>query len=397
LSKPIEEADLGEQFSSSVIESFKRGSQKGLSNENIFETFNFSSNPFDVTNLIRYPDLITHKIADIVRNLAERIGGCYKNTHHLLVVSPEGMARTTILKLLNATFNKGLDKNFSSYVYAPKTWSGFSSKADEEGERIDNFQNWMKDINFSTTKIILVDNADAVVASARQYADAIKFEHIEIPTMVYCVTPTTQALVLKSEILKDFFVDTFCIYPIEDKDIKEIILKSINRFSTSNSSPFDELGIDAIVKYSLGLPAAATRLASLCLKNVYQTGRKKVDKDTVERVASYEGYDVALKLVRQQVKLVGTKYRIAAEILTQFYIRGGGGSGGVERTIIMSKFSHMAPSTISYHFKDLIDDGILKQERIGNGVFYYIAKPVRSALQLLIMFSLDRVGDDDKN
>jgi uncharacterized protein with ParB-like and HNH nuclease domain len=64
----------------------------------------------------------------VVKNLAERIGACYKSEGHLLVASPEGSTCTTTLKLLNATFNKGLEKNFSSYVYAPKIWSDFSSK-----------------------------------------------------------------------------------------------------------------------------------------------------------------------------------------------------------------------------------------------------------------------------
>jgi hypothetical protein len=47
-------------------------------------------------------------------NLAERIGVYYKSEGHLIVISPEGSARTTVLKLLNASFNKDLDKNFSS-------------------------------------------------------------------------------------------------------------------------------------------------------------------------------------------------------------------------------------------------------------------------------------------
>jgi DNA-binding transcriptional ArsR family regulator len=379
----IEEAELGEQFSSSVIDSFKRGSQKGIGNDNIFESFNFSSDPFDITNLISYPNLITKKIRDIVTNLAERIGACYKTKAHLIVVSPEGMARTTVLRLLNATFNKGLDKNFSLYVDAPKTWSGFSLEENNEGERIDNFQKWMQEVNFSNTKIVLIDDSDAVVSSARQYADAIKFEHIETPTMVYCITPTTQSLISKSDLLKNFFADTFWITRLEDKDIKEIILKSIDRFKTSNSSPFDELAVDMIVKYSLGLPGAATHLALLCLKTAYQIGTKTIDKSIVESVASNEGYDIALKVLHQKIKLDGTKYKIVVEILTQSYIR----EGSVERTIIISKFSHMAPSTLSYHLKDLINDGILKQERIGYKVYYFIPKILRSALQLLIMFA----------
>lgn len=288
--------EQGEQFSNSVIESFKKGSRTGVSTENIFESFGFSSNPFDVTNLISHPNLITEKTKEVVRNLAERIGACYKNEGHLLVVSTEGSIRTTTLKLLNATFNKGLDKNFSSYLYAPKIWSGFSSKENNEGERVDNFQKWMDEVNFSNTRIIMIDDADAFVSSARQYADAIKFEHLEVPTMVYCITPTTRSIISKSDLLKDFFADIFWITPLKNKDIKEIILKLIDKFSADSSIPFDEPAIDKFVEYSLGLPGAATRLALLCLRNAYQIGMKKIDKPLVEHVAANEGYDTACSL-----------------------------------------------------------------------------------------------------
>ena len=57
-----------------------------MSSENVFDFFGFSSNPFDVTNLISHPNLITEKTRGVVMNLAERIGACYKNQVHLLVV-----------------------------------------------------------------------------------------------------------------------------------------------------------------------------------------------------------------------------------------------------------------------------------------------------------------------
>jgi hypothetical protein len=211
----------------------------------------------------------------------------------------------------------------------------------------------------------MIDDADAFVSSARQYADAIKFEHLKVPTMVYCITPTTQSIISKSDLLKDFFADTFWITPLKNKDIKEIILKSIDKFSADSSNPpFDGPATDKVVEYSLGLPGAATRLSLLCLRNAYQTGIKKIDKSIVEHVASNEGYDTSLQLLHQEIKLEGTKYKVVIEILTQYYVRGG----GIERTIII-KFSDMAASTLSYHLKDLINDGILKQERIGDFTF----------------------------
>jgi DNA-binding transcriptional ArsR family regulator len=159
-----------------------------------------------------------------------------------------------------------------------------------------------------------------------------------------------------------------------------------------SSIPFDEATIDYIVKYSLGLPGTATSLASLCLRNAYKIGVKKIDKSIVERVVSNEGYDIALSLVHRKIRLEGTKYKVLREILTQYYLS----ASAVERTIIISKFSEMATSTLSYHLKDLINGGIIKQERIGFKVYYSIPKSIRSALQLLIL-SPSNKGDNSNN
>ena len=164
MSDTIEKA---ESFSDLVIDSFNRGSRKGIVISNLFEQFGFTSNPFETNILIANPDLIKDKMKSIINKLAERIGACYQSQKSLLIVSPEGAGRTTILKLLNATLNRGFDKHFSLYLDAPSTWSGFSLRNKKEkneedvfddnnennnNARIDNFQKWMKEIDFSKTK-----------------------------------------------------------------------------------------------------------------------------------------------------------------------------------------------------------------------------------------------------
>ena len=120
-------------------------------------------------------------------------------------------------------------------------------------------------------------------------------------------------------------------------------------------------------------------------KNAYQIEINKIIDKFVERISLNEGFDIAQKLLRKEIKLDGTKYKVALEILTQFFIQGH----NVERTLIISRFSEMATSSLSYHLKDLINDGIIKQERIGYyKVYYFIPKVLRSALQLLILFPL---------
>jgi DNA-binding transcriptional ArsR family regulator len=184
--------------------------------------------------------------------------------------------------------------------------------------------------------------------------------------------------------LKEIFADTFWIMPLETHDIKKMLIKSIDA-ARLNSSPFEDSAIDRITEYSMELPGAAMHLAFLSLKSAYQIGINKVNKKLVERVALNEGFDISLKLRRQEIKLDGTKYNVAIEILKQFFIQGG----NVERKIIISKFSDMATSTLSYHLKDLINNGIIKQERIGYKVYYIVPKPVRSALELLILPPLE--------
>ena len=393
LSDTIERA---EPFSETVIDAFKKGSTKGIVGSNLYEHFGFTSNPFDTNVLIANPDLITDKIKSIINQLAERIGACYQSQKSLLLVSPEGAGRTTIFKRLNASLNRGFYNNFSSYVHASSRWSGFSFKETEEDEededssgndRIDNFQKWMREIDFSKTKIILIDDADAFIANASQYMSAVKFEQLQTPTMVFCISPVTQSRISKTELLNEVFEDIFWIMPLENDHIKQILLKSIDAASknNNNSHPFEDSAIDKITDYSLGLPGEATRFAYLCLKNAYQIGISKINDKLVERIALNEGSDVAQKLLRKEMKLDGTKYKVALEILIQFFIEGH----NVERTLIISHFSEMATSTLSYHLKDLINFGIVKQERIGYKVFYVISRPIRTALEIMTLPSLE--------
>lgn len=384
-----EKIELDEDITNSVVKAFQKGSAAGFAQSNsLFQYFGLASNPFDHNILIDQPNLLIDKVNYIVTTLAERIGACFQGQTNLILISPEGVGRTSILKLINATLNKGFDRHFCSYIDPRSEWYGLASEENEDGERIDNFQKWSDSQDFTKTRIVLVDDADAFVSSARQYSDSINFDQIQAPTMVYCITPTTHSsVVMKNDQLKDIFGDFVWIMPLENHEIKQILFESLGnaKQGTNNSSfsPFDNAAIDRIVEYSIGLPGLATWLAFLSLKSAHQLGIKKVDKTTVERVALVEGFATSLNVVQQQEKkLDGTKYNIAIEILIQFYITGN----GVERKNIISKFSNMATSTLSYHFKDLINDGIIKQERIGFRVLYSIPKPVRSALQLLVLF-----------
>jgi hypothetical protein len=82
-------------------------------------------------------------------------------------------------------------------------------------------------------------------------------------------------------------------------------------------------------------------------KNAYQIKISKINDKFVKRIALNEEFDVAQKLLGEEMKLDGIKYKVAFEILTQFFIQGH----NVERTVIISHFSEMATSTLSYHLK----------------------------------------------
>jgi hypothetical protein len=68
---------------------------------------------------------------------------------NLIIISPEGAGRTSILKLINAILNKGYDSHFCSYIDARSEWYGLSSEEIEDGERIDNFQKWSDEQDFT--------------------------------------------------------------------------------------------------------------------------------------------------------------------------------------------------------------------------------------------------------
>ncbi|HEX2407751.1 MAG TPA: hypothetical protein VHJ38_11170, partial [Nitrososphaeraceae archaeon] len=161
MSKPIENE---ENLHLSVKEAFNRGIIRGQSQSNFFDFFDFIGNPFDPSILINNQKQIVESTRIIITKLAERIGACYKNERHLILVGPECSGRTTILKIIENFLNKGFNENFSLYVNASDRWSGFSieeEKNDENSDRIDNFQQWIKEVDFHNTRIILVDDADS--------------------------------------------------------------------------------------------------------------------------------------------------------------------------------------------------------------------------------------------
>jgi hypothetical protein len=45
---------------------------------------------------------------------------------------------------------------------------------------------------------------------------AVKFDQLEVPTIVFCVSPTTQARIAKNEVFKEIFADIFWIMPLEN-------------------------------------------------------------------------------------------------------------------------------------------------------------------------------------
>jgi hypothetical protein len=93
--------------------------------------------------------------------------------------------------LLLLMLSNGFDKNLSEYIHAPSKWSGFICKDekeedaehDKDDDRIDAFQKYISETDFSSTKIILIDDADSFSSQLSQYTNAIKFEHLQVPTI----------------------------------------------------------------------------------------------------------------------------------------------------------------------------------------------------------------------
>jgi len=386
LSKSIENE---ENLQISVKEAFNRGVIRGQSQANFFDFFGFIANPFDSNFLMNNQEQIVKSTRLMITKLAERIGACYKNERHLILVGPECSGRTTILKIIENFLNKEFKKNFSLYVNASKKWSGFSTdevENDNNSEKIDNFQQWIKEIDFQNSRIILVDEADSFISNAIQYCNAIRFDGFRIPTFIYCITNLTYSYIITNERLKKIFGDVFWLGTREEEEIIKMMLESTRSTLKSNIKQFtlfDDYFLDQIVNYSLGLPGLTSLFILSCLKMAYQANLNKIEQKIIERVAYIEGFTLAKKIVERNLNLDGTKYKILIEILRQYYIDGE----RVERKKIISKFSNMARSTLAYHFKDLINDNIIKQDRIGLRVYYTIQKPIRCALELIDLSS----------
>jgi hypothetical protein len=388
LSKPF---DNEENLHLSVKEAFNRGIIRGQSQSNFFDFFDFIGNPFDSNILINNQKQIVKSTRVIITKLAERIGACHKNERHLILVGPECSGKTTILKIIENFLNKGFNQNFSLYVNALDRWSGFSTeeeKIEDNSDRIDNFQQWIKEVDFQNSRIILVDDADSFISNAIQYCNAIRFDGFKIPTFIYCITNLTYSYIITNERLKKIFGDVFWLGIREEEEIIKIILESTRNTLKSNTKQltlFDDYSLDQIVNYSLGLPGLTSFFILSCLKMAYQANINKIEKKIIERVAYIEGFTLAKKIIDRNLNLDGTKYKILVEILRQYYIDGE----RVERKKIISQFSNMARSTLAYHFKDLINENIIKQDRIGLLVYYTIPKPIRCALELIDLGSVE--------
>ena len=369
----------------SVKEAFNRGVVRGQSQSNFFEFFDFIGNPFDSSFLITNQRQIVKSTRVIINKLAERIGACHKNERHLILVGPECSGRSTILKIIENFLNKGFNDNFSLYVNAQDRWSGFTTEEDgndDHFDRIDNFQQWVKEVDFQKSRIILVDDADPFISHAVQYCNAIKLDGFKVPTFIYCITNVTYSYVINNERLGKIFGDVFWLGIREEDDIKNIILESTKNTLKSNTKQltfFDDYSLNQIVNYSFGLPGLTSFFILSCLKTAYQASINKIERRLIKRVADSEGFTLAKKIVDRNLNLDGTKYKIIVEILRQYYIDGE----RAERKKIISQFSHMARSTLAYHFKDLINENVIQQDRIGLRVYYTIQKPVRCALELI--------------
>ncbi|HZL24434.1 MAG TPA: helix-turn-helix domain-containing protein [Nitrososphaeraceae archaeon] len=369
----------------SVKESFNRGVIRGPSQSNFFEFFDFIGNPFDTSFLITNQKLIAKSTKVIINKLAERIGACHKNERHLILVGPECSGRSSILKIIENFLNKGFDKNFSLYVNAQDRWSGFTTAEDgndDHFDRIDNFQQWVKEVDFQNSRIILVDDADSFISHAVQYCNAIKLDGLRVPTFIYCITNVTYSYVINNERLSKIFGDVFWLGVREEREIKKIVLESTKNTLKSDVEQltlFDDYTLDYIVNHSFGLPGLTSFFIISCLKTAYQANTNKIEKRLIQRIADIEGFTLAKKIVDRNLNLDGTKYKILVEILRQYYIDGE----RAERKKIISKFSNMARSTLAYHFKDLINENVIKQDRIGLRVYYTLQKPIRCALELI--------------
>ncbi len=221
----------------SVKESFNRGVIRGPSQSNFFEFFDFIGNPFDPSFLITNQKLIAKSTKVIINKLAERIGACHKNERHLILVGPECSGRSTILKIIENFLNKGFDMNFSLYVNAQDRWSGYTTEedgSDDHFDRIDNFQQWVKEVDFQNSRIILVDDGAATGSTLVVSARWIKKRKPKKIIIAIPVAPNETVELLKNEVDK---VVTILIPPTSN-------FTSVAQFYDN----FEEITDDKVVK-----------------------------------------------------------------------------------------------------------------------------------------------------
>jgi DNA-binding transcriptional ArsR family regulator len=369
-----EQEAIEQDLQKGVADAFLRGS-KSAGQRSAFQYLGLACNPFDIDYILANPQIITQNSKSILSRFAERAGYAVESNTNLLVLGPEASGKTLLCRLLFESLNRSMGENFAVYVEARNEWSGL--RRTEEGTEIDGFQSWANEQDFSRTKIVLVDNGDYSLKDFPQYYGHLKRATAHPPVFVFGVSYPSYAVVKKNESYSNLFRALFSLRARDNSEIEDLLHLSIDSCKL-NSDPLEADVYRLIAHYSLGLPGLAKELASEALVAASEMGFPHVNKKLLSDIADAKYYVKARTILNGETKLDGTKFDIALAALREFYQ-----FGEIRRSRLLDIFSDLSRSTLAYHFKDLVKEGILIPDKLGFRILYRIPKPVRCALEMV--------------
>ncbi len=385
-----------------IKKSFQKGLKLGSMDIKTHDKFGFLENPFERTHISKMdPQWIEELIVytRYMTDLPKLIGVCFElnrsveREKNLLVIGPEDVGKTTIAQLIACSGKEILHPDFQEKpedfcIYVDcEDWTkwfrdGYNEKTGEiEGKF--GFYKWIEQIDFTFTRILLLDNLEKISDRLSEFLETI-FHALEDPFMIFAlVNPIWSDL---QEVM-DYFDEIYKMNPLNFEIIEEIlkrrIIKSKEKNRKEDLTPFSEKAIKEIAEKTLGIPGLAIDFANSCLKSCIAEGHEIINVELINGISKRNKYDLATKIANDFS--LGSKWITVLEELVAHSngTRENPNKLGVTPTIL-SKNLGLKPSTISYYLSNLNEKGLLSRKTEGRNYYYSIEKPIRNALEIVL-------------
>ncbi|MFW9993034.1 MAG: hypothetical protein ACFFD4_13405 [Candidatus Odinarchaeota archaeon] len=402
-----------------LLEAFKRGQEKGISEQQFYNEFGFSLNPFDGGNPIT-ADEKSFFYEDIgqLEPFMELLGSHFTilgesrdpfaTGSHLLLVGATGQGKSAIFKYVQALLGDEhrialLDLEDLCFDRAeiprPRQWSEILPRLPALESRIVD------------ADLLFLDGIGYLAAFLEPFVQQFWTSSSRMPLIVASISKK-ELIYLKKLFLRGgggenlpfffnfFHSHQFSLRPYTVEEIKNILQKRIHQSATANDSLFTNDIVSRIARLSHGIPELAFRIGESLLRIAATTKNRNlleiIDSTSFTRYREAVNYSDEINGLVSSNNL---RYHVFRELLTEagrFKIdRGIDVSDpvfvtssnlfeqyAVQNTTLATAMD-VGNSTVSYHLGSLTKAGILHVHKSGKNRFYQLREPYLSLFESL--------------